>query len=132
MRSVLEDRSLASLALPLGLVLTLLPLAGCQHQHLAQERAQTRLDRFASTPAYLAESEAGRPQRFVGTADYFGWYFRHQTEEFGANAQAAAGQFLGRDVQRAGERLPADGKEAVRMLYGRPERIEENAILLFF
>jgi len=123
----------ARLARSLGLALLVAAAcaSGCQHQRLAQQRAQTRLDRFAATPAHFAESEGSRPQHLANTAGYFDWYFRHQTERFGANLQGA-GAYLGRDVERAGPRLRTIGQKAAESMYGRPERIEENAILLFF
>jgi len=114
----------ARLARSLGLALLVAAAcaSGCQHQRLAQQRAQPRLDR---------ESEGSRPQHLANTAGYFDWYFRHQTERFGANLQGA-GAYLGRDVERAGPRLRTIGQKAAESMYGRPERIEENAILLFF
>ncbi len=106
-------------------------LAGCQHADLAQERAERRMTRLGTAPKLWAESESSRPRRLAHSAEYVAWYFEHEVDCFDHNLDNA-GMLIERDVRRGGERLPRDGAKALELMYGKPERIERNAIILFF
>lgn len=59
------------------------------------------------------------------------WYFANQAVEFERN-WAGAERLIERDCTRAGPRLRRAADRTRELLYGKPENIEETAIILFF
>lgn len=106
-------------------------LAGCRHPGLAAREAQARQDSLTTTAQIWSRSEQGRPERVRRMSRHVGWYFAHQAECFERNVQGAE-RYIDRDLERFAPRMQRAGKRAAELLYGKPERIEENAIILFF
>jgi len=106
-------------------------LAGCQHKQFAERQAAIRVEKLGRTAETWGAAEQSRPSRLDRMARHAAWYFDNQAVEFDRNLRGA-GWYLKRDVDRAGYRLPAYGEEALRILYGKPQQIERNAIILFY
>jgi len=104
---------------------------GCQHNQFAERQAAIRVEKLGRTAETWAAAEQSRPARLDRMVRHAAWYFDNQAVEFNRNLRGA-GWYLKRDLDRAGCRLPAYGEEALRILYGKPERIERNAIILFY
>ncbi len=98
----------------------------------AEQRLNFRLSRIRYDVAFATEAEAQRPQRLARTAELLAVTRpRHDVERLRANVQEA-GRLIRQDCQRWQERQPLYWEEALRILYGKPEHIEHNAITLFF
>lgn len=106
-------------------------LSGCHPNPYAERRLQMRLDNMRTPVESLARSEASRPARLEADSDDIGMSLRRSAARLDANAQAAM-QLLERDVDRFEAQQPVYLHEALRLLWGRPEEIEENAITLFY
>jgi len=104
---------------------------GCQNQKLAEQRSRTRIERLEHTTQIWAASERGRPAKTVQMLRHGEWYIQHQTEELDRNGREA-GRLIEREFRRPEDRGPALGEWGLKLLYGKPERIERNAIILFF
>jgi hypothetical protein len=104
---------------------------GCQHKQFAERQAAIRVEKLRRTAEIWAAAEQSRPTRLDRMVQHAAWYFDNQAVEFDRNLRGA-GWYLKRDVDRAGYRLPAYGEEALRILYGKPQQIERNAIILFY
>ena len=114
----------------MGLVLVSLSAAGCQHRNLANERVQMHQERMAETIEVARASEQGRPAKYQESLGFAEAYFAHQAERFDAN-KAEAERLMQRDVQRGAERLSTYSADAVRILWGHPERIDYTACFMF-
>ena len=105
--------------------------AGCQNQKLAEQRSKARIEKLGRAPQIWAASERGRPAKTVQMLKHGEWYIQHQAEELDRNGREA-GRLIERELRRPEERGPALGEWGLKLLYGKPERIEGNAIILFF
>lgn len=116
-----------------ALAACLIPLlaVGCQHKALAQREHEERLTQLDWTVETCRRSEQARPERLARTCRDVEWYFANQAVEFERNA-AGAQSYFERDCTRAGPRLRRAGERTRELLYGKPENIEETAIILFF
>jgi hypothetical protein len=106
-------------------------LAGCQHQALADREAEIRMQRLSYVPRVAAKSEASRIPRLRFMARHTDWYFRHQARHFDKNLKGA-GAYIERNLTQAEERFPPYLQKGGEIIWGRPERIERTAIMLFW
>lgn len=121
-------RRATQLLLPLAL---LAANAGCRHHDLAAGRLEARQAKLHQTAETWAQTEQSRPSRLARTAQHGVWYFQHQAEELDRNLSGAA-RYLERDLRRWRDRQRVYREKALDLLYGKPERIEPNAIILFY
>jgi hypothetical protein len=109
----------------------LLGAAGCQHAGVAEDRLVFRSERVARTARAVERRESLRPQRLERT-------LREIDRDLRRAAAASRTNIAEIDVyhrdrwQRWSERQPVYQYETRRILGGKPERIEPNAIILFF
>jgi hypothetical protein len=122
-------------AAPLGGALlsgvVLLGAAGCQHQALAERRLGYRADALHWTAETLARSEQMHWEDLGDGLAYIPENEQRHAEWLAQSAEGAA-QMLRDDVERWQQRQPLYWKEFGRILRGRPEEIEPNAIVMFY
>lgn len=107
------------------------PSATCLADALACRESQTRVDRLRYTLDAAIASEARRPGQLSATLAHSAWYFENQAVEFRRNL-AGAGDYVQRDLSRAGPRLAANATRAAAALRGKPDQIPISFILLFY
>lgn len=109
----------------------LLGSAGCQHAGVAEDRLVFRSERVARTARAIERQESVRPQRLDRT-------LREIDRDLRRAAAASRTNIAEMDVyhrarwQRWSERQPVYRDATRRILGGKPERIQPNAIILFF
>lgn len=104
---------------------------GCRPSPYADRRLQMRLDNMRETLDAAGRSEASRPAKLEAAGQYIDMSLRRSARRLVDNAREAE-RMVQRDVQRFGDLQPVYLRETLRLLWGRPERIEENFITLFF
>ncbi len=105
--------------------------AGCQHQALAERRLGYRADALRWTADTLARSERMHGEDLGVTLAYIPENEQRHAESLAQSADGAA-RMLRDDVQRWQQRQPLYWKEIGRILRGRREEIEPNAIIMFY
>ncbi len=118
---------------PLALLilgLAALTLAGC-HSPLAQQQMQQRLSRLQTTADRLARNEQRRPEKLRADIAGLQKALQRGSENLRRNT-AWMGELWQQDVTRFRARQPEYRATFLRLLRGHPERLEENAIMLFY
>ncbi len=105
--------------------------AGCPSSELAERRLRMRDENLRETVNTWADVEQTRPARLRMAGEYIAWNERHHAEALDRNAREAQ-RLLKDDVQRWQEHQPLYWKETGRILWGKPEQIENYAIIMFF
>ena len=104
---------------------------GCRHADLAERRFALRCNRVERTADAAAEGERVRVAAITRTVNAI-----HRNESRHVEASRAnldeLDAYWQRDCQRWIERQPIYRDEAWRILRGKADRIESNAIILFF
>lgn len=121
---------LLAVAACLSLV-ALLASAGCEPSPDAQRQVRMRTNNMARTASVYAGSEASRPGKLQRAGDYISMSVQRDV----ARVPRAGGyieDWWNRDCKRVQERQPVYLDEAGRILWGKPETIEHNAIIMFF
>jgi hypothetical protein len=118
-------------AVPLLPVLLLLATVGCQQTRFADERLAMRGDNLGQTCSAVERSEQRRPRQLARTTDRAAARVARARSAARENA-AELEQVRRRRWERWNERGPDYAWHVLRILGGRPERIERNAIILFF
>ncbi len=105
---------------------------GCQHQQMAERRAQMRRENIGYVVDSIVRSEASRPARMNDTFGAIERKRRLDVENTRRNG-ALVQDYFDRGFRRWEERQPAyrDGIERL-ILHGKPENIEPTAIILFW
>ena len=116
----------------LGVAGLLLIFPGCDDPSpYAQQRLRMREERLSHTAQTFVKSEKDRPAMLARDAAFIPADIKlHATR-----LRAASEWFVNwqkRDIDRFRERMPVYRDETERILRGHPERIENNAITLFF
>jgi hypothetical protein len=110
---------------------TLLALAGCQHQGLAQRRLDRRVTRHERTISVAEASEHSRPARLERTVARIQARADRSVQRTQRNAIAIE-RYWDRTWQLWEERQPRYRRDLERVFLGKPERIEPHAIIMFF
>ncbi len=109
----------------------LLPATGCQHPGEARRAAARREASLAHTFTIYINAEQQRPQKFARTIDLI-------EQRVSTDAARTAewprrlSRLIERDAERFARRQPVYREEIVRTFSGHPERMEHNAIVLFY
>ncbi len=115
----------------LAMAAVLVLLAACKPAPYAERRLQMRVDSMRTTAQTWAKTEESRP----GKVERDVAYARQILDRDAAHMERDARWFVDwqkRDVERWRKRGPIYLDKAGKILWGEPERIEENAITLFF
>ena len=113
-----------------ALLCSFLGLAGCQQENLAQQRVQRREQSIGRTAEALVKQEQVRPSKLAKVGPYADHEIRRDTEYLSRDLGTAQ-RILERDLRRFQERKPRYLDETGKQLWGKPETIERNAVLLF-
>lgn len=113
-----------------ALGVTLVALAGCQHQDRAHDALDARVARFDSTGDAAIRNEAIRPAKLQAALDFAQSRLRRDVARFPVTLQNA-GELLREDFERFERNQPVYRAEIEDVLRGHPERIELNAICMF-
>lgn len=90
-----------------------------------------RTDNLERTATAFADSEGRRPANLQRSLDYIPMSLERDVERFERSTNYA--KFLwDRELQRFQERQPTYLEETGRILWGKPQNIERNAIIMFF
>ncbi len=119
------------LAAGFSLAALLVATAGCQHRQLADKLTARRLQSLSDTADTFAKSEGRRPRELCESLVYADSYFRRQAVELGRNINET-GRLAKQEAGRVEHHLIPYSNDALRIMYGKPEEIEENAIILFY
>ena len=107
-------------------------VTGCQHQQMAERRAQMRRDNVDYVVDSIVRSEASRPGRVDNTVGLIERRWRLDVENTRRNGELVH-EYFERDFQRWEDRQPAYRSAIERLiLRGKPENIEPTAIILFW
>ena len=118
----------ALLGLAIGLVVA---GGGCRHADLADQRFELRCQRLGRTANVAVESERGRLAALSRTASAVRESEHRHAAASRDNLDELQAYWM-RDWERWIERQPLYRDGAWRILGGHPDRIERNAIILFF
>ncbi len=117
---------------PAGVLMgALVAAGGCRNADWAERRLALRSEGMAHTVAATAKREGWRPRRLAYTLDKIERGVGRRVELSRANVDEIR-LYQQREWQTWLERQPAYRKAARRVLGGKPDRIERNAITLFF
>lgn len=120
-----------------GACVALVLASGCasreltRDEALADRAAQHRVSRVASTADAIAESEGVRPARLARDLRDAGAYFEGQAADLELAGEGLA-DWITRDARRPQERLAPTASALLDALLGKPDRIPENAVELFY
>ncbi len=117
--------------LPVAGLATILLVAGCSHADFAEQQVTMRGEHLSKTVEAIVKSERRRPRQLARTADTIRATVSRDTNASRANIDEIRGYWK-RDCNRWIERQPVYREKAREILGGDPERIERNAIILFF
>jgi len=115
----------------------LLPLAlagasvGCQNADFAERRLAMRDESLRWTADVWAKSEESRPEQLQTALAYIPANEERHAEALDWDAREAR-RLLRDDVDRWQQRQPLYWKEVGRILWGRPDEIERNAIIMLY
>ncbi|MFQ5806449.1 MAG: hypothetical protein ACE5I3_08365 [Phycisphaerae bacterium] len=109
----------------------LLGAGGCRQSRLAEQRVALRGEHLARTVDTAVKHERSRPRRLARTLNQIHWQVRRDAEASRANVDGMK-RYWRSEWRRWLQRRPAYRDEASRVLLGKPDRIECNAIILFF
>gem|GEM_PF-1909670 len=110
---------------------TALLATGCQPSSLASRRVQARLERVSDTAQTWAAREQSRPDKLQRAAEFIDRDLRQNAERLRRDGQYVV-QWQARNVTHWRARQPVYRDKAAQLLWGKPERIERSAIILFF
>lgn len=110
---------------------TLSVLVGCQHQGLARRQLDRRVTRLERTISVAETSERSRPARLERTVAAIQARMDSSVQRTQRNAIAIE-RYWDRTWQLWEERQPRYRRDLERVFLGEPERIEPNAIIMFF
>jgi len=122
---------LRKLALTVSAAALLLAALGCRHQELARRELQLRADSGRRTFDLAVRHERSRPQHLRQTAEAIRSSDARRAKACRDNAKELAA-YSHRQWERWQQRQPAYWRELRRLTAGKPDRIERNAILLFY
>ena len=105
--------------------------AGCRHADLAEQRLTLRCQRVARTVETAQKHESRRPRRLANTVQEINRGVQRHAEASRGNVDECNLRWQ-RESHRWLERQPVYREGARRILRGKPNRIERNAIILFF
>jgi hypothetical protein len=112
-------------------VAILLVLVGCDPSPYARQRLRMREERLSSTWNTFVKSEKDRPAILARNAAFIPANIKlHE-----ARLKAAAQWFVDwqkSDIERFRQRARLNLDKTGKIMWGHPERIEDNAITLFF
>ncbi len=120
-------RAVALALLALGIAAAL----GCEPSPMAQRRTQMRLNNLHETGTMLAQSEQRRPANLREDMDWVKREQQHRDRDLKDSA-AWFGQLFQRDVEHFKAQQPEYRREIERIFRGKPETIEDTAIILFY
>jgi hypothetical protein len=109
----------------------LMGLMGCEPSKYSAQRLKMREERLTDTAKLWARAEETRPARL----ERAGKFIQDDLALHDARLKRAAQWFVDwqkRDVQRFEERGPVYLDKTGKILWGKPERVEDNAITLFY
>jgi hypothetical protein len=121
----------ACAAVALG-VLLCAPLLGCEPSRAGPRQFRARLENIRDTATVLAEWERARPAKLRQTGDWFVNEHIQRPQRFVRDITYADKDFFQRDYKRWLARQPDYWREAGRLLWCKPQRIEETAIQMFY
>lgn len=104
---------------------------GCRHADLAERRLALRSSRVERTASAVVHQEQKRGPALKRTVNIIRQSEQRHAEAARANLDEIDAYWQ-RDCQRWIERQPIYRDEARQILWGKPDRIEGNAIILFF
>ena len=104
---------------------------GCEPSPRAERQVRMRTDNMARTLGGLASSEASRPARLQTSLDFIPSALARDANKLQRSGDYAK-FWWDRQLQRFQERQPVYRDEAGRILWGKPQRIEHDAIIMFF
>lgn len=117
-------------ALMIGLGVTLVALAGCQHEDRAKAALASRVARLDATVYAAVRNETIRPSKLQAALDFTAARLRRDVARIPVTLERA-GALLREDFERFERNQPVYRAEVEDVLRGRPERIELNAIYMF-
>lgn len=112
-------------------ILALLGAGGCQHEDLARERWELRQAHVKNVGDAIARSEASRPGKLRHTSARINQAIATDVERTRQNPSELS-DYISRDAARWRQRQPEYRDAIERILRGEPERIEPDAIILFY
>jgi hypothetical protein len=104
---------------------------GCQHSPPADRRTRMRTEKMQATARVWAKSEQGRPAKVRRALEFIPQDLERQRAALKRSA-AHVEDWQKRDFERWRQRQRVYLDEAGRILWGKPEQIERNAIILFY
>ena len=104
---------------------------GCEPSPFAQQRITYREDHVRRTAEAFAQSEASRPERLRQAVEFISYDLNRTSQHFQRDLDYVDFWWQ-RDVKRMRDRQPEYEQELGRILRGKPETIERNAIIMFF
>lgn len=126
-------RSVAG-GLILGL-LTVIGLPACStpspNRDLAEQRLERRRESIRRIVRLAETHEQSRPARLDCAFTWIGINLHRHGERFDASLERA-GRWIDRDIERAPERQSRYQRKLEQILRGKPEKIEPDAIRMFF
>lgn len=105
--------------------------AGCRHEDFARDRLEMRGGHIAEVADTVARSETRRPMVLDRTTDRIRETIAIDVRRMPRN-QRALEDYARHDWTRLRSRSPEYRRNAERILWGRPDTIERNAISLFY
>lgn len=115
-------------------VVTASLVCGCTsaaNERYAAQRLQQRIEGMGRTLDAYAETEAKRPGNLARAAAYFEEDIAHDARQLDRDLRWWDKE-LRKEFARFAARQPDYWREAARIFGGKPERIERNAIDLFY
>ncbi len=104
---------------------------GCEPSQLAQRRLTMRKENLRETAGLLAHNEQKRPALVKRDLDFVKSAEQHHARALHDNS-AWFGQLWQRDVEKFKQNQPEYRDALKRIFRGKPEQLEETAIILFY
>jgi hypothetical protein len=125
-----RSRALHQLVIASSVAALLAGAAGCQSP-LAQQRLNKRTQNIERVGEAYTRSEARRPGNLQDAGEYIAANEAHHAERLDSNLREA-GKLIDRDIKHFEKSAPEINKKVGELMWGKPEEIEDNAIILFF
>ena len=120
------------LVIPITVLLGAVTVAvtGCEEEY-SRQRMTMRTERLQRTVQVWSDSERARPARLERDLAWIPFDTQRRVERTQRDAQWFV-DWQKRDIERFHDRGPIYLDKAGKILWGKPEKIEHNAITLFY
>lgn len=106
-------------------------LTGCAERRLLEQEADYRRTSMAWTAGSLLQREQRSAPNLGVDARYIAWRLDHDVHQTSEDV-VLIGKYIQQDIDRFIMRQPDYRREIEWQLRGRPEKLERNAILMFY